>query len=93
MSKTRNQQERIIAILYEDRTGLTRNEINRETRKHGKEIGIQTLCRRLPELIEMGYVTTINKRKCPVTGELNAIYRLTGAKRAAVTRSLLRAAA
>ena len=91
--KKSTQQDRIIAILYEDRTGLTRNEINRVTRKHGREIPIQTLCRRLPELVEMGMVVTINKRKCPVTGELNAIYRLSGSLRSVMTRQRARVAA
>ena len=87
MNTSRTQRERIIAILSDSRTGLTRNEINRVTRVQRKEIPIQTLCRRLPELIELGYVVEVDRRECSVTREKNAVYRLSASMRGAVAKA------
>lgn len=84
--KTRKQRERILALLYNERAGLTRNQLNAITRQRRAEIPIQTLCSRLRELEEMGKVTVFEHAKCPVTGERNAVYRLTGATRGGMTR-------
>jgi len=81
------QRERIRQYLYRCQFGATRNEIAR-----GSGVLVQTLCRRLRELEDLGHITGIRRVICPETGVLNKNYRLTGNQRAAMTRKAGRAA-
>lgn len=81
------QRERIRQYLYRRQFGATRNEIHRDT-----GLMVETLCRRLRELEDLGHITGIQRVICPETGVLNKNYRLTGNQRAAMTRKAGRAA-
>ncbi|MAC14253.1 MAG: hypothetical protein CL539_06180 [Alcanivorax sp.] len=81
------QRERIRQYLYRCQFGATRNEIHRDT-----GLMVQTLCRRLRELEDLGHIAGIQRVICPETGVLNKNYRLTGNQRAAMTRKAGRAA-
>ena len=81
------QRERIRQYLYRCQFSATRNEIAR-----GSGVLVQTLCRRLRELEDLGHITGIQRVICPETGVLNKNYRLTGNQRAAMTRKAGRAA-
>lgn len=81
------QRERIRQHLYRCQFGATRNVIHRDT-----GLMVQTLCRRLRELEDLGHITGIQRVICPETGVLNKNYRLTGNQRAAMTRKAGRAA-
>ena len=81
------QRERIRQYLYRCQFGATRNEIAR-----GSGVLVQTLCRRLRELEDLGHITGIQRVICPETGVLNKNYRLTGNQRAAMARKAGRAA-
>lgn len=83
---TKEQRNHILSILYEGRE-MTRNQINAVTRRNRREIPIQTLCRRLRELEDMGMVTSIERGTCPLTRAPNKIYRLTGSMRWQMTRA------
>lgn len=81
------QRERIRQYLYRSSTGATRNVIARDT-----GLMVQTLCRRLRELEDLGHITRVRRSICPVTATLNIEYRLSGNQRAAMTRKAGRAA-
>lgn len=81
---TQKQREQILAILFDG--PMTRNQINAVTRRNRREIPVQTLCRRLRELEDMGMVTCIERGTCPLTRATNKIYRLTGSMRGQMTR-------
>lgn len=81
------QRERIRQYLYRCPFGATRNEIHRDT-----GIKVQTLCRRLRELEDLGHITRARRSICPVTATLNIEYRLSGNQRAAMARKAGRAA-
>ena len=81
------QRERIRQYLYRCQFGATRNEIAR-----GSGVLVQTLCRRLRELEDLGHITGLQRVICPETGVLNKNYRLTGNQRANMTRKAGRAA-
>ncbi|WP_348720358.1 hypothetical protein [uncultured Alcanivorax sp.] len=81
------QRERIRQYLYRCQFGATRNVIALDT-----GLMVQTLCRRLRELEDLGHITGIQRVICPETGVLNKNYRLTGNQRAAMTRKAGRAA-
>ena len=81
------QRERIRQYLYSCSFGATRNEIHRDT-----GLMVQTLCRRLRELEDLGHVTRLRRVICPVTHTLNIEYRLSGDQRAAMKRKAGRAA-
>lgn len=79
MKRTQQQRSRILAILLGYQQGLTRNEINSRTRATGREIPIQTLCRRMRELEELGLVATTHRRECTITRATSCVYQLTAA--------------
>lgn len=81
------QRERIRQYLYRCQFGATRNVIHRDT-----GLMVQTLCRRLRELEDLGHITRARRSICPVTATLNIEYRLSGNQRAAMTRKAGRAA-
>lgn len=85
MNRTQQQRERILAILFAGQ-GMTRNEINAQSRASGREIPIQTMCRRLRELEDMNLVVSITKRECKITKASNREYCLTGSMRAQMIR-------
>mgnify|MGYP000350641293 CR=1 FL=1 len=80
------QRERILEILFNSKIGMTRNEINEETRMSDKEIKIQSLCRRIPELLDTGLIVYIEDRECSVTNAKNQVFRLSGRMRTVISR-------
>jgi|GEM_PF-1353080 len=77
------QRERIRQYLYSCPHGATRNEIHRDT-----GLMVQTLCRRLRELEDLGHITAWRRVICPVTGAMNLQYRLSGPQKARITRRM-----
>lgn len=75
------QREKIRQYLYSSPRGATRNVIARDS-----GVLVQTLCRRLRELEDLGHIARMPRVHCPVTGTLNIEYRLSGSQRAAMTR-------
>ena len=74
------QRERIRMSLY-DLGGATRNEIAEHT-----GLLVQTLCRRLRELEDLGHIVRFTHRECTCTHQQNIEYRLSGHMRGAITR-------